>query len=133
MRYIGVGRTITLGHRTCILVLDIVVLVTMTDQTSASTGSKERKGNEGNFWKDLETRSDRTEAAPEIIKELWNSWIMMKEKVRNYAFFTTKCSVCSRLVYYNSTDEDWETKVKPELIKAFGNWIHGECDSKSSI
>jgi hypothetical protein len=54
MCYIGVGRTITLRHRTYILVLDIVALVTMTDQTSASTGSKESKENEGNFWKDLE-------------------------------------------------------------------------------
>lgn len=42
--------------------------------------------------------------------------------------FRVPCNKCHKPMYISSRDDNWETKMKPILYKAFGNWIHTNCE-----
>ena len=65
--------------------------------------------------------------SPGFVIEAYKKYREMEELGEKVECFTVPCSRCGQLLERKSTDEDWDTSVKPALKTAFGDRYHEGC------
>jgi len=49
---------------------------------------------------------------------------------KDIALFTAPCSICGKPMIFTHKDDNWSSKVKPTIHRAFENWYHVKCKEK---
>jgi len=49
------------------------------------------------------------------------------------ALFEAPCSICGEPIVLTHKDSNWESEIKPTLLRAFKNWYHIRCRKQYSL
>jgi len=81
-----------------------------------------KKGHEEGYAQAVEDFIHNTDGFRDKVRKVYKGDI---------ALFEAPCSICGKPMVFTHNDNNWKSKVKPELMRAFKNWYHVACKKQS--